>query len=144
MIDFVRCKLVIKAPPHLTVDVGGVGYDIEAPMSTFYTLPALGSEVRLLTLVQRQCARRVDQRAGRYGEGGVIGEREYPGLANLCHGEGGRRLPRGIEEADRIAVAKSVGAHGGIIVRNGFARRTREAVTLGILQHDAHPPSAGL
>ena len=49
MIGFLRGKLVIKAPPHLTVDVGGVGYDLEAPMSTFYTLPAMGSEVRLLT-----------------------------------------------------------------------------------------------
>jgi Holliday junction DNA helicase RuvA len=49
VIGFVRGKLVIKAPPHLTVDVGGVGYDIEAPMSTFYTLPAIGSEIRLLT-----------------------------------------------------------------------------------------------
>jgi holliday junction DNA helicase RuvA len=57
MIGFVRGKLVIKAPPHLTVDVGGVGYDIEAPMSTFYTLPATGSEVRLLThLVVREDA----------------------------------------------------------------------------------------
>jgi Holliday junction DNA helicase RuvA len=57
MIGFVRGKLVIKAPPHLTVDVGGVGYDIEAPMSTFYTLPAIGSEVRLLThLVVREDA----------------------------------------------------------------------------------------
>lgn len=57
MIGFVRGKLVIKAPPHLTVDVGGVGYDIEAPMSTFYNLPALGSEVRLLThLVVREDA----------------------------------------------------------------------------------------
>jgi holliday junction DNA helicase RuvA len=57
MIGFVRGKLVIKAPPHLTVDVGGVGYDIEAPMSTFYTLPAVGSEIRLLThLVVREDA----------------------------------------------------------------------------------------
>jgi Holliday junction DNA helicase RuvA len=57
VIGFVRGKLVVKAPPHLTVDVGGVGYDIEAPMSTFYTLPALGSEVRLLThLVVREDA----------------------------------------------------------------------------------------
>jgi holliday junction DNA helicase RuvA len=57
MIGFVRGKLVVKAPPHLTVDVGGVGYDIEAPLSTFYTLPALGSEVRLLThLVVREDA----------------------------------------------------------------------------------------
>jgi Holliday junction DNA helicase RuvA len=57
VIGFIRGKLVVKAPPHLTVDVGGVGYDIEAPMSTFYTLPALGSEVRLLThLVVREDA----------------------------------------------------------------------------------------
>jgi holliday junction DNA helicase RuvA len=57
VIGFIRGKLVAKAPPHLTVDVGGVGYDIEAPMSTFYTLPALGNEVRLLThLVVREDA----------------------------------------------------------------------------------------
>ena len=57
MIGFIRGKLVVKTPPHLTVDVGGVGYDIEAPMSTFYTLPAVGSEVRLLThLVVREDA----------------------------------------------------------------------------------------
>jgi len=57
MIGFVRGKLVFKSPPHLTVDVGGVGYDIEAPMSTFYTLPAVGSEIRLLThLVVREDA----------------------------------------------------------------------------------------
>jgi holliday junction DNA helicase RuvA len=57
VIGFVRGKLAAKAPPHLTVDVGGVGYDIEAPMSTFYTLPALGSDVRLLThLVVREDA----------------------------------------------------------------------------------------
>ena len=37
MIGFLRGRLVDKTPPHLTVDVGGVGYEIEAPMSTFYT-----------------------------------------------------------------------------------------------------------
>jgi len=57
VIGFVRGKLVVKTPPHLTVDVGGVGYDIEAPMSTFYTLPAVGADVRLLThLVVREDA----------------------------------------------------------------------------------------
>ncbi|HLA73489.1 MAG TPA: Holliday junction branch migration protein RuvA [Steroidobacteraceae bacterium] len=57
MIGFLRGKLAVKAPPHLTVDVGGVGYDIEAPMSTFYTLPAVGADVRLLThLVVREDA----------------------------------------------------------------------------------------
>jgi Holliday junction DNA helicase RuvA len=49
MIGFLRGVLVAKSPPGLTVDVGGVGYDVEAPMSTFYTLPPVGAEIRLLT-----------------------------------------------------------------------------------------------
>jgi Holliday junction DNA helicase RuvA len=38
-----------KAPPRLLLDVNGVGYDLEAPMSTFFTLPVAGERVRLLT-----------------------------------------------------------------------------------------------
>ena len=36
-------------PPHVLVDVHGVGYEIDVPMSTFYNLPNQGSEVTLLT-----------------------------------------------------------------------------------------------
>ncbi|MFM1887047.1 MAG: hypothetical protein RL026_2204 [Pseudomonadota bacterium] len=39
--------LLDKSPPRLVLDVAGVGYDIEAPMSTFYPLPATGARVRL-------------------------------------------------------------------------------------------------
>ena len=57
MIGSVRGRLVSKSPPQLTVDVGGLGYELEAPMSTFFLLPALGEEVRLLThLVVREDA----------------------------------------------------------------------------------------
>jgi Holliday junction DNA helicase RuvA len=57
MIGFVRGQLVSKSPPQLTIDVGGVGYELEAPMSTFYTLPATGTSVHLLThLVVREDA----------------------------------------------------------------------------------------
>jgi holliday junction DNA helicase RuvA len=57
MIGAVRGRLASKAPPQLTVDVGGLGYELEAPMSTFYRLPAVGEEVRLLThLVVREDA----------------------------------------------------------------------------------------
>jgi Holliday junction DNA helicase RuvA len=46
-----------KAPPALLVEVAGVGYELEAPMSTFYVLPAVGERVRLLThLVVREDA----------------------------------------------------------------------------------------
>ncbi len=49
MIGFIRGKLFSKTPPQLVVDVQGVGYEVEAPMTTFYDLPALGEEVQLFT-----------------------------------------------------------------------------------------------
>jgi Holliday junction DNA helicase RuvA len=57
MIGSVRGRIASKTPPQLTVDVGGLGYELEAPMSTFFLLPAVGEEVRLLThLVVREDA----------------------------------------------------------------------------------------
>jgi Holliday junction DNA helicase RuvA len=57
MIGSLRGRIFAKAPPQLTVEVGGVGYELEAPMSTFFHLPALGAEVHLLThLVVREDA----------------------------------------------------------------------------------------
>jgi Holliday junction DNA helicase RuvA len=41
--------LAEKSPPQVLVDVGGVGYEVDVPMSTFYQLPALGERVALLT-----------------------------------------------------------------------------------------------
>lgn len=57
MIGSLKGRLAVKAPPQLLLEVGGVGYELEAPMSTFYGLPAVGDEVRLLThLVVREDA----------------------------------------------------------------------------------------
>jgi holliday junction DNA helicase RuvA len=57
MIGSVRGRIAAKTPPQLTVEVGGVGYELEAPLSTYFHLPAVGEEVRLLThLVVREDA----------------------------------------------------------------------------------------
>jgi Holliday junction DNA helicase RuvA len=50
-------KLVAKHPPQIMVDVHGVGYELDVPMSTLYQLPSTGSEVTLLThLIVREDA----------------------------------------------------------------------------------------
>src|SRR5712672_2037198 len=57
MIGFLRGKLIVKQPPQLMIDIGGVGYELEAPLSTFYALPAIGGELSLFThLVIREDA----------------------------------------------------------------------------------------
>lgn len=49
MIGRIQGVLLEKNPPQILVDCGGVGYDVEVPMSTFYNLPQNGERVTLLT-----------------------------------------------------------------------------------------------
>lgn len=57
MIGRISGILAAKNPPQVMVDAGGVGYEIDVPMSTFYNLPATGEKVVLLThLVVREDA----------------------------------------------------------------------------------------
>ena len=49
MIGRLRGTLISKQPPWLMIEVGGIGYELEAPMSTIYDLPPNGKEVTLLT-----------------------------------------------------------------------------------------------
>ena len=49
MIGRIAGRLVEKHPPQIVVDVNGVGYEVDVPMSTFYQLPATGAEVSLYT-----------------------------------------------------------------------------------------------
>lgn len=49
MIGFLKGVLISKHAPELLLDVGGVGYELFAPMSTFYELPMVGEPVALYT-----------------------------------------------------------------------------------------------
>ncbi|MGV6851692.1 MAG: Holliday junction branch migration protein RuvA [bacterium] len=49
MIGRIRGRLIHKSPPFLMVEAAGLGYELEAPLSTFGHLPELGDEVILLT-----------------------------------------------------------------------------------------------
>jgi Holliday junction DNA helicase RuvA len=57
MIGRLSGQLLVRQPPQLLIDVNGVGYEVEAPMSTFYSLPEVGDKVTLHThLVVREDA----------------------------------------------------------------------------------------
>lgn len=57
MIGRIRGLIIEKQPPHLLLEVGGLAYEVSAPMTTFYHLPGLQQEVTLYThLVIREDA----------------------------------------------------------------------------------------
>jgi Holliday junction DNA helicase RuvA len=49
VIGSLRGVLVAKQPPEILVEVGGIGYELQVPMTTLFQLPALGEEVALVT-----------------------------------------------------------------------------------------------
>ncbi|MCF7977489.1 MAG: Holliday junction branch migration protein RuvA [Chromatiaceae bacterium] len=49
MIGRLRGEVIAKHPPQVLIECAGVGYEVEAPMSTFYDLPAVGESVTLVT-----------------------------------------------------------------------------------------------
>ncbi len=49
MIGSLTGVIAEKSPPQVLINVGGVGYEVDVPMSSFYNLPALGERTTLLT-----------------------------------------------------------------------------------------------
>ena len=49
MIGRLSGEIISKKPPQILIDVNGVGYELQAPMTTFYQLPDLGQDIVLYT-----------------------------------------------------------------------------------------------
>jgi holliday junction DNA helicase RuvA len=126
VIGFLKGRLAVKQPPMLLVDVNGVGYELEAPMSTFYGLPATGDSVSLFThLVVREDAHIL------YGFGSEGERRLFRGLLKVSGV--GPKIALGIlsgasvEDFLRIVEAEDVAMLTRI---PGIGRKTAERVII--------------
>jgi Holliday junction DNA helicase RuvA len=126
VIGYLKGRLAAKQPPALMIDVNGVGYELEAPMSTFYGLPALGEPVALFThLVVREDAHIL------FGFGTEGERRLFRGLLKIS-GVGpkialGLLSGASVEEFLRIVEAEDVAMLTRI---PGIGRKTAERVII--------------
>jgi Holliday junction DNA helicase RuvA len=161
MIGFLRGTLIAKRPPWLVMDVGGVGYEIEAPMSTFYGLPEVGEPLRLVThLVVREDAHILYGFASETERAlfrnllkvSGVGARIALGVLSGITVEGFRRCVRDkdaamltrlpgigrktaerllVEMADRLPLEEAAGANGGARPGNAETEAHGALMTLG-------------
>jgi Holliday junction DNA helicase RuvA len=126
MIGRLAGTLMEKNPPQILVDCGGVGYEVEVPMSTFYNLPATGERVTLLThLVVREDAHLL------YGFGSD-GERRAFRLLLKITGIGARTalaVLSGLSVAD-LAEAVTLQQTGRLVKIPGIGKKTAERLLL--------------
>jgi Holliday junction DNA helicase RuvA len=126
MIGRLAGTLLEKNPPQILVDCGGVGYEVEVPMSTFYNLPATGERVTLLThLVVREDAHLL------YGFGSD-GERRAFRLLLKITGIGARTalaVLSGLSVAD-LAEAVTLQQTGRLVKIPGIGKKTAERLLL--------------
>ena len=126
MIGRIHGKLLEKHPPQIVVDVQGVGYELDVPMSTFYQLPATGAEVTLHThLVVREDAHQL------YGFATEAERHAFRQLLKIS-GVGARTalsVLSGLSVADlRVAVSTQDG--GRLIKIPGIGKKTAERLLL--------------
>jgi Holliday junction DNA helicase RuvA len=126
MIGRLSGVLLEKNPPQITVEAGGVGYEVEVPMSTFYNLPAPGERVMLLThLVVREDAHLL------YGFGTDSERRAFRQLLKIS-GVGARTalaVLSGMSVAELID-AVAMQESGRLVKIPGIGRKTAERLLL--------------
>jgi len=126
MIGRLAGVLLEKNPPQILVEAGGVGYEVEVPMSTFYNLPASGERVTLLThLVVREDAHLL------YGFGTDSERRAFRQLLKIS-GVGPRialAVLSGMSVAELVATVAA--QESGRLVRvPGIGKKTAERLLL--------------
>jgi Holliday junction DNA helicase RuvA len=104
MIGFVRGRLVSKLPPTLVVDVNGIGYEVQAPMSTCFALPDVDVDVHLITHL-------------------VVREDQHTLYGFLTEQE--RQLFRNLLKVNRVGAKLALGILSGISV-SGFIHCVQE------------------
>jgi len=126
MIGRIAGRLLEKHPPQIVVDVQGVGYELDVPMSTFYQLPATGAEVSLYThLVVREDAHQL------YGFATEAERRVFRQLLRIS-GIGARTalsVLSGLSVAD-LRDAVSTQDAGRIVKIPGIGKKTAERLLL--------------
>ncbi|MCA1978494.1 MAG: Holliday junction branch migration protein RuvA [Thiobacillus sp.] len=126
MIGRITGILAAKQPPQVLVDVNGVGYEIDVPMSTFYTLPAIGEKLSLLThLAIREDAHLL------YGFGSETERAAFRELLKVS-GIGAKTalsVLSGLSVND-LAAAIAAGDAGRIVKVPGIGKKTAERLLL--------------
>jgi Holliday junction DNA helicase RuvA len=126
MIGRLSGRLAAKNPPQVLLDVGGVGYELDVPMSTFYGLPAAGEAVTLYThLVVREDAHTL------YGFGSLEERSAFRQLIRIS-GVGARTALAVLSGLSVADLAQSVAAQdAGRLTRiPGIGKKTAERLLL--------------
>jgi len=133
-------RLISKHPPQVVVDVAGVGYEVDVPMSTFFNLPATGETVTLHThLAVREDAHVL------YGFGSVEERAAFRRLIRIS-GVGARTalaLLSGLSVAD-LAQAVAVQDTARLTKVPGIGKKTAERLLLELKGKLAEPPAGAV
>jgi Holliday junction DNA helicase RuvA len=126
MIGRLSGTLLEKNPPQILLDVNGIGYEVEVPMSTFYNLPNLGERVVLIThLAVREDGHFL------YGFGGEEERATFRQLLKIS-GIGARTalaVLSGMSVAD-LAAAVALQETGRLVKVPGIGKKTAERLLL--------------
>lgn len=133
--------LLEKQPPQIVVDVAGVGYEVDVPMSTFYNLPATGEKVSLIThFVVREDAQQLF---------GFLTPKERSAFRELIRISGvGPKLALSVLSGlsvDDLASAITLQDSGRLIKVPGIGKKTAERLLLELKGKlaDALPQAGG-